>query len=132
MLLYAVRRLLWSIPVLLIASILVFVAVKASTDPASSLRRPGVTAADVQRFRSELHLNDSGVEQYKSWITNFLHGDLGRNLRNKPVWPDLRDAIVIGRASAVLAASIFHDGTHTIGEAKAFLARAGIPMRVAA
>ena len=30
---------------------------------------------------------------------------------------------------AVLAASIFHDGTHSIGEAKAFLASAGIPMR---
>src|SRR5438067_4901228 len=95
MFLYAVRRLLWSIPVLLIASILVFVAVKASTDPAASLRRPGVTAADVQRFRQELHLNDSGIDQYKSWITNFLHGDLGRNLRNKPVWPDLRDAIIV-------------------------------------
>jgi len=95
MLLYAVRRLLWSIPVLLIASILVFVAVKSSTDPAASLRRPGVTAQDVQRFRSQLHLNDSGVEQYKSWITDFLHGDLGRNLRNKEVWPDLRDAMIV-------------------------------------
>ena len=95
MLLYAVRRLLWSIPVLLIASILVFVAVKASTDPAASLRRPSVTAADVQRFRQELHLNDSGIDQYKSWITDFLHGDLGRNLRNKGVWPDLRDAIIV-------------------------------------
>ena len=95
MLLYAVRRLLWSIPVLLIASILVFVAVKASTDPAASLRRPGVTAADVQRFRAELHLNDSGVDQYRAWITDFLHGDLGHNLRNKEVWPDLRDAMII-------------------------------------
>jgi cyclase len=43
----------------------------------------------------------------------------------------LRDGIVLGHASAVLAASIFHDGTYRIGEAKAFLANAGIPMRVA-
>ena len=42
----------------------------------------------------------------------------------------LRDGIVLGHASAVLAASIFHDGTYRIGEAKAFLARAGIPVRV--
>lgn len=41
----------------------------------------------------------------------------------------LRDGITLGRASAVLAASIFHDGTHTIGEAKAFLSDAGIPVR---
>ncbi|CAN5924069.1 imidazole glycerol phosphate synthase subunit HisF [soil metagenome] len=41
----------------------------------------------------------------------------------------LRDGILLGHASAVLAASIFHDGTYRIGEAKAFLAAAGIPMR---
>ena len=43
----------------------------------------------------------------------------------------LRDGITLGHASAVLAASIFHDGTYRIGEAKAFLANAGIPMRPA-
>ncbi len=35
-----------------------------------------------------------------------------------------------GHASAVLAASIFHFGTYRIAEAKAYLARAGIPMRL--
>ena len=34
-----------------------------------------------------------------------------------------------GHASAVLAASIFHFGTHTIGEARAALAAAGLPVR---
>lgn len=43
----------------------------------------------------------------------------------------LRDAISVGGASAVLAASIFHDGTYSIGEAKRHLARAGLPMRTA-
>ena len=41
----------------------------------------------------------------------------------------LRAGLVEGRASAVLAASIFHDGTHTVSEAKQFLARAGVPVR---
>jgi cyclase len=35
-----------------------------------------------------------------------------------------------GHASAVLAASIFHYGTFTIGEAKQYLAKAGIPVRL--
>ncbi|WP_279483163.1 imidazole glycerol phosphate synthase subunit HisF [Aureimonas sp. SK2] len=35
-----------------------------------------------------------------------------------------------GGATAVLAASIFHFGTHTIGEAKRHMAAAGIPMRL--
>jgi len=34
-----------------------------------------------------------------------------------------------GRASAVLAASIFHEGTCTIGEVKRYLTAAGIPVR---
>ncbi len=34
-------------------------------------------------------------------------------------------------ASAVLAASIFHQGTHTVGEVKAALAERGFPMRAA-
>ena len=35
-----------------------------------------------------------------------------------------------GHASAVLAASIFHFGTYSIGEAKAYMAAAGVPMRM--
>ncbi len=35
-----------------------------------------------------------------------------------------------GGASAVLAASIFHFGEYSIGEAKAYMAKAGLPMRL--
>src|SRR6056297_1006721 len=41
----------------------------------------------------------------------------------------LVDGVTEGHASAVLAASIFHFGTHTIAEAKAHMAAAGIPVR---
>jgi cyclase len=43
---------------------------------------------------------------------------------------DLVDGVRIGHANAVLAASIFHFGTFTIAEAKAYLAEHGIPMRL--
>ena len=43
----------------------------------------------------------------------------------------LVEGVTEGHASAVLAASIFHFGTYTIGEAKAHMAAAGIPMRMA-
>jgi imidazole glycerol-phosphate synthase subunit HisF len=42
----------------------------------------------------------------------------------------LVDGIRDGHASAVLAASIFHFGTYRIAEAKAALAKAGIPVRL--
>jgi cyclase len=41
----------------------------------------------------------------------------------------LVDGIVEGHADAVLCASIFHYGKHTIAEAKATLAAAGVPVR---
>jgi cyclase len=42
----------------------------------------------------------------------------------------LVEGVTEGRASAVLAASIFHFGEFTIGEAKSHMAAAGIPMRL--
>ena len=42
----------------------------------------------------------------------------------------LVEGIVEGHATAVLAASIFHFGHHTIGEAKAHMVAAGVPMRL--
>ena len=42
----------------------------------------------------------------------------------------LVEGITEGHASAVLAASIFHFGTFTIGEVKAHMAAAGIPVRL--
>lgn len=41
----------------------------------------------------------------------------------------LADALRAG-AAAVLAASIFHHGTHTVGEVKDYLAEQGFPMRI--
>jgi cyclase len=42
----------------------------------------------------------------------------------------LVEGVTQGGASAVLAASIFHFGTYTIGQAKAHMAAAGLPMRL--
>ena len=46
-------------------------------------------------------------------------GDLGH----------LYDALEVGKADAVLAASIFHYGIHRIGDAKTYLAGRGLPIR---
>ena len=42
----------------------------------------------------------------------------------------LVQAVREGHASAVLAASIFHFGQHSIGEAKSYMAGAGLPVRL--
>ncbi len=43
---------------------------------------------------------------------------------------DLVDGVVKGKASAVLAASIFHFGQHTVNDAKKAMQAAGIPVRL--
>jgi cyclase len=43
---------------------------------------------------------------------------------------DLYQALVEGKADAVLAASIFHFGTYSIGETKEYLSKQGIPIRL--
>ncbi len=42
----------------------------------------------------------------------------------------LYDAIALGKADAVLAASIFHYGTYSIKDAKAYLSKMGVPIRI--
>ena len=43
---------------------------------------------------------------------------------------DLADGVLVGRADAVLAASIFHYGEFTLQQAKQHMANCGIPMRL--
>jgi cyclase len=43
---------------------------------------------------------------------------------------DLYQALVSGKADAVLAASIFHYGTYSIADTKRYLAQKGIPIRI--
>jgi cyclase len=42
----------------------------------------------------------------------------------------LADGLTLGHADAVLAASIFHFGTYSIPQAKRYLRRAGVPVRI--
>ena len=93
---YIVRRLIYSIPVLLIASILVFVVVRSTVNPAAALRgNPRVTAEQQQRYAEDLGLNDPLPTQYWKWLSSFLQGDWGTSLlTNIPVFPQIRDAMI--------------------------------------
>ncbi len=43
---------------------------------------------------------------------------------------DLRTGVIEGKADALLVASMFHFGRHTIGEAKAYLRDQGVAVRL--
>ncbi|MDQ1539763.1 MAG: glutathione transport system permease protein [Actinomycetota bacterium] len=79
MLAYTIRRLLVSIPVLLVATFLMFVIVAASGDPLDQLKtknpRPPQATIDLAAHR--LRLDQPVLERYWHWITGIVHGDFG-------------------------------------------------------
>ncbi|GAA1023835.1 peptide ABC transporter permease [Acrocarpospora pleiomorpha] len=80
MLTFAGRRLLYSLPVVVLASFILFVGVRATFDPLAKLRQgrdPAVVAEQVAR----LGLDRSIVEQYGLWMKAFLTGDWGMSTR---------------------------------------------------
>lgn len=78
MLTYSLRRVLYSVPVLLIASFLLFVFVRTTFDPTARLaasRDPQVRIREQQR----LGLDDPIVTQYGRWLGGAVKGDLGQS-----------------------------------------------------
>lgn len=75
---FVARRLLYSIPVILLATIVVFVFVRETTDPTARVRRQGDKQA-VARERERLHLDDPLPVQYGKWLKEFVAGEWGES-----------------------------------------------------
>jgi peptide/nickel transport system permease protein len=71
-----IRRVLISIPVIVVASISLFWFVSVSTDPTARLRNSRDPTL-VTRERERLGLDKPLVVQYKNWATKFVQGDWG-------------------------------------------------------
>jgi peptide/nickel transport system permease protein len=96
MLPFVARRLLVAIPILLVASFLVFGLITASGDPLENLRlRPGVSPEIVHQQEVALGLDKPFVERYWDWITKFVHGDMGKDIKSREVQPQLTSALSV-------------------------------------
>src|SRR5207247_1477254 len=82
MLEFVARRVLYSIPVLLIASALLFVFVRATTDPLARLRHSRDRTV-IQRERVRLGLDRPLPVQYVRWFNDFVRGRWGRSLSSR-------------------------------------------------
>lgn len=125
MIAYAARRLLWSIPVLLVASFLLFWAVRSAFDPLAKLRLSRDAGA-IEREIERLGLDRPVIEQYALWLKEFLLGRWGQSSRTggdvvglvgSALWPTLQlifwgvlfaslVALAIGTYSAVRRYSV--------------------------
>jgi peptide/nickel transport system permease protein len=78
---YLVRRILGSIPVLLVASFLTFWLVRTAIDPLAKYRHMRDSQRVMAEQSKELGLNHPIVVQWWDWLTKFVRGDLGTSSR---------------------------------------------------
>ncbi|HUY63470.1 MAG TPA: ABC transporter permease [Acidimicrobiales bacterium] len=90
MLAYILRRLAYSVVVLFVATILVFLLVAESGNPlAILLANPRVSRSTIRSREVLLHLNVPLWDRYWIWFSHAIHGDFGLTIANQPVGPEL-------------------------------------------
>jgi peptide/nickel transport system permease protein len=106
---FILRRLLLGVLVLILVSILVFLATQALPgDPARAILGRNANPASLAALRRQLHLDRPVFEQYWAWVTGLLHGNLGTSLAaQEPVTtllsPKLVNSAVLVALAAVLS-----------------------------
>jgi peptide/nickel transport system permease protein len=81
--LYAFRRLVMTLPILLGVTIICFALVKiAPGDPIQSLLPPNASQADADRLRAFYGLDKPVVLQYLIWLGQVITGHLGTSIAN--------------------------------------------------
>src|SRR5262249_44201236 len=95
MLTYIVRRILYSIPVLIASSFISFTFVSSAGDPLANLRANPRTTGDVlNHLRHVYHLDQSIPVRYWYWIQDVFAHKLGVSLITfQPIWPDISRAM---------------------------------------
>lgn len=95
---FFVQRLAASLVVIIGVSLIIFVLVRLTGDPAAMLLPIDATAEDYAALRQKLGLDRPLPEQYYLFLTSAVHGDFGTSIRHKlPALP-----IVLQRLPATL------------------------------
>jgi peptide/nickel transport system permease protein len=85
---YALRRILQSIPILFILSILLFTLVRAAPGGplATAYRNPNVTKQQIEILKKQLGLDKPLPIQYINWLGDMLSGNMGDSIKfRRPV-----------------------------------------------
>ncbi|MCC6175409.1 MAG: ABC transporter permease [Chloroflexi bacterium] len=119
---YVVQRILWTIPIVLGVSLIVFGIMKmVPGDVAQVMAGTDGTAEDVENIRHALGLDRPVYEQYLTYLWRSLHGDFGRSaVTRRPVIDEISSrieptaelaiaalaiAIVVGLAAGIVSAT---------------------------
>jgi peptide/nickel transport system permease protein len=90
-LVYITRRILYSIPVLIVSTYLIFWAVVKAGNPVEQLRlNPKIDPHTIQLLIAKDHLNRPVPVQYWYWVKNVVAHHFGYYLvGQQPIWPDI-------------------------------------------
>ncbi len=93
---YIIRRLLQALVILFIISAVTFVLVRLSSDPmAQYATRSNMSAADRERLRASLGLDQPMPIQYLSWISNTVQGNWGYSFKTHlPVLTEIKSRLI--------------------------------------
>ncbi|MBY6089780.1 ABC transporter permease [Maritimibacter alkaliphilus] len=81
---YIIRRLLASIPVMILVAFFVFgLLYLAPGDPAAIMAGDAATTADIERIRETLGLDQPFLVRFGSWVGGILQGDFGTSMYTK-------------------------------------------------
>jgi ABC-type dipeptide/oligopeptide/nickel transport system permease component len=79
---YLLRRLWQSLLVLFGVSVVVFLILHLTGDPAALLLPPDATAEDIAKFRTAMGFDDPVAVQYLRFLKGAVRGDFGESLRH--------------------------------------------------
>ncbi len=79
MLSYVVKRLLVTLAVVVVTSIVAFSLVHLSGDPAAAMAGENASSQDVENIRKLYGFDRPLPEQYLTWVGRLFHGDFGRS-----------------------------------------------------
>ena len=92
---YILKRILQSIPLLILVSIISFFIIRLSpVDPLAELRlNPSVSQETLQKETQRLGLDKPIIVQYGKWVKSFVKGDLGITSNGERVSDKLKERI---------------------------------------
>ena len=95
MIAYIVRRILYSVPVLIVSTFLSFTFVSLAGNPTLTLKQnPRFSQHTIDLITARYHLGDPIPMRYAYWVQDVFTHKLGNSLTTlQPIWPDVSRAM---------------------------------------
>jgi peptide/nickel transport system permease protein len=92
---YIIRRILYSIPVLIVSTFIIFSFVSLAGDPRDNMRaNPNFSQITYNKLAHTYHLDKPIPVRYGYWVKDVFTHKLGVSLRtSQPIWPDITRTI---------------------------------------